>query len=664
MREPRQPATTDQYERPQQAWTCGLAADGATCPAGPTAHGGCPAAAACHPVRDGDRWHCNRSTLRGGPCEDGPSPEGECSIVYRCTPVRSLRVRRGRFVFGIAIAALGALVMALSGPWRNDFLAPGPLSMHHAQLLEGKNATQRCAQCHAAGLAAIGTWWEHSFGGGELSPTQSLLCLECHREAIGQELAMAAHGVELVSLEELTRVRIDRSGAGGGDTPARWDERGRNPSEPIACSACHREHQGRMHDLAAVSNVACQACHRQEFASFADGHPEFNGWPHLRRTRIAFDHAAHQLKHFPEEKREFACAACHKADATGQRQLTASFVDSCAACHDKSIAASFADGVTFLTLPTVDVETLADHEIQLAPWPAAATGDFEGAPSLFAKLLMQADAEGAAALGVLGPDFDLYDVDIEDATQLRAAAQAAESLRAIVRELADQGEQALAARLKAVLGKGPTTEELASLSGRLPAETLRTVRDEWFGASDSQTRNNVAADDAKNAASPGSWEHDRNSLALRYRPTGHADPWLRAWLDVLAAGASGPHSKLVEPLLQQAMKPTAPGQCGSCHSLDRIDGRYVIQWGPLDVEREPRGFTRFNHAPHIVQPKAGDCASCHQFAVGAEMMASYAGRDPHRFTSGFAPMQKAACAACHTSAAAGDSCTQCHRYHK
>ena len=279
---------------------------------------------------------------------------------------------------------------------------------------------------------------------------------------------------------------------------------------------------------------------------------------------------------------------------------------------------------------------------------------------------MQADAEGAAALGVLGPDFDLYDVDIADATQLRAAAQTAESLRAIVNELADQGEPAIAARLKTLLGRELTAEEIAILSGRLSTETMKAVRDEWFGVTGDATSNKAAADDEgeKGTSSPGSWEVDRNALALRYRPTGHADPWLRAWLDVLAEGAGGPHDKLIEPLLQQAMKPTAPGQCGSCHSLDRIDGEFVIQWGPLDVEREPRGFTRFNHAPHIVQPKAGDCANCHQFAVGAEFMASYAERDPHRFTSGFAPMQKAACAACHTAVAAGDSCTQCHRYHK
>ena len=184
-----------------------MAADGSPCPAGPNSHGACPVAAACHPVRDGDRWHCNRSALRGGPCDEGPSPDGQCCIVYRCEPVRSLRVRRGRFIAGIALAALGAVVMALSGPWRNEFLAPGPLSAHHAQLLEGKNATQRCAQCHAAGLAAIGKWWEHSFGGGELSPTQSLLCLECHRDAIGQEFALSAHGMALASLEALTAAR-------------------------------------------------------------------------------------------------------------------------------------------------------------------------------------------------------------------------------------------------------------------------------------------------------------------------------------------------------------------------------------------------------------------------------------------------------------------------
>ncbi|HEX6961656.1 MAG TPA: hypothetical protein VF175_07295, partial [Lacipirellula sp.] len=95
MRPPRSATTTDGYERPQQTWQCGLADEGLACPLGPDGAGHCPVAAACRPVRDGERWQCNRSALRGGPCNTGPGPDGTCAIVYRCTPVRSLRTRRG-----------------------------------------------------------------------------------------------------------------------------------------------------------------------------------------------------------------------------------------------------------------------------------------------------------------------------------------------------------------------------------------------------------------------------------------------------------------------------------------------------------------------------------------------------------------------------------------
>ena len=667
MREPREPVTTDQYERPQQTWVCGLVADGeAPCPAGPGAHGGCPAAAACHPVRDGDRWHCNRSGLRGGPCEAGPSHDGACAIVYRCTPIRSLRTRRGRFIVGIAAAALGALLMALSGPWRNEVLAPGPLSVHHAQLLEGKNATLRCAQCHAAGGATLAAWWADSTGAESLTPTQSLLCMECHKETLSAEFAVAAHGVSFKELEQRTKAR-DGGHAGVGVASLAFDERRRNPQEPIACSACHQEHHGRMHDLTAISDVACQSCHRQEFDSFAGTHPDFGAWPYQRRTRIAFDHAAHHLKHFPEEKQEFACAACHQVDASGARMLTADYAASCAACHDKSIAASLVDGLPLVTLPTIDVDALGDAGHAVANWPAAATGDFEGAPAMPAKLLMLADPNGAAALGVLGGEFDLYDVDIDDPTQLKAAAQTAEALRGVIDELAAKGQGTIAERLKTLLSRDLTPLELDRLAGRLSPDVVRAYRDELLDASNNGAGANSGAqptrDEVREQVAAGGWFRDGVTMSLRYRPIGHADPWLRAWLDVLAEAASGPHGKLVEPLLRASMKPTAPGQCGSCHSLDRDAGRFVIQWGPLDVEREPRAFTRFSHAPHVMQPKSGDCASCHRLAVGAEVMASYTADDPHRFAPGFEPMSKAACAACHTPTAAGDSCTQCHQYH-
>jgi hypothetical protein len=93
-----------------------------------------------------------------------------------------------------------------------------------------------------------------------------------------------------------------------------------------------------------------------------------------------------------------------------------------------------------------------------------------------------------------------------------------------------------------------------------------------------------------------------------------------------------------------------------------VDGRLAIQWRPFDPEREPGGLTHFDHGPHILQPKTGDCTSCHRIAKHGTA-SSYAGDDPHQFIADFEPMSKATCAACHTPHAAGDGCAKCHSYH-
>jgi hypothetical protein len=656
VRDPREPATTDGYQRPQQPWQCGLSDEGPACPMGPDAGGHCPAMAACRPVKDGERWHCNRSSLRGGPCDEGPGHDGACAIVYRCTPVRALRSRRGRFVLGVAVAALGAACMALSGSWRNDFLAPGPLSRHHAQLLEGQNATMRCVQCHAVGAAKVGEWWRQTISTGERGVTQSTLCMACHQNSIDREFALAAHsvGVEALQVE----------GTGGITPPDRWGDRLRDPRQAIACSACHVEHQGVEHNLTAISNDACQACHREQFDSFADGHPEFATWPYERRTRIAFDHASHQMKHYPAEKRDFACAACHQADASGERQLTASYATSCAECHDKALTASLAEGVPLLALPMLDVESLAAAGQDVTPWPPDATGDFEGKPPAPAMLLLAADPEFAAAAEVLGPQFDLYDVAADDAQQLSAVAAVAKAIRALADDLAQRGQTAIGARLGEVLGREVSEAELEALAAGLSPDVARLFWEQWFAKTqaDAGETGDRATELAKAAA--GGWVRDAATLSLRYRPIGHADPWLRAWLDVLGEASSGPRGARFEPLLRASLKPTAPGQCGSCHSVERnLAGQLVMQWRPFNAGDEPRGFTRFNHAPHVMQSQTGDCASCHRVDGNAQTAANYSTDDPHRFVTGFAPMTKASCVACHTANAAGDSCTQCHTYH-
>jgi hypothetical protein len=547
--------------------------------------------------------------------------------------------------------------MALSGSWRNELIAPGPLSAHHAHLIGGGEQTPRCAQCHAAANASLSTWT--GFSNNATSPgtaaSQSTLCMACHDESLPRRWATAAHNIALGAL----RPARDSDALSDGAVSLDVSSARRDAGEPIACAACHREHQGRGHDLTAIGDAACQACHRDQYDSFAKGHPDFGLWPYKRRTRIVFDHSAHQLKHHPAEKRPFACGDCHEPDATGAWQLTRSYSESCAECHDKPLMLNLDDGVPLVSLPTLDRAAMADAGHHIGIWPDQADGDFDGAVPWPAKLLMSAQPQAAAALEKLGSTFDFYDVNPEDEAQLTAAAVIAHELRSLIDDLAARGQSALVERMAVVVDRALTSAEVEALAGKLSHDFARRFRETYFaeGAAD------ASADTPQEARLPGGgWIRDDATLSLRYQPTGHADPWLRAWLDVLAAAATGPRAEIAEPLLREALRPTALGQCGSCHSVERdAAGGLAIQWRPRQPASEYPGLTHFSHASHTLQTKLRDCTACH--AIAAHAAAPYATDDPRQFVADFAPLSKSSCVKCHTPNAAGDSCTQCHRYH-
>ena len=358
MRKPLQDFQSDNYERPNQSWICGLKEMGEACPSGPGNKGRCPHASACHPLRKGDRWECNRSDARGGKCEEGPTPDGECCHVYKCSPIRSLRSRRGRFVIGCFAATLGGLCLMLSASSRNEFLAPGELSVHHAQLLERADNTDRCASCHAAGSETIGEWVTWTFSEVESRSTQTTLCLKCHDKQFSRQWATSAHNVDPADL-------IDEAGTG---------HRRRDPHQPLACSTCHQEHHGTDHDLTWMSDKTCQACHQEQYTSFATDHPEFDKWPMARRTRIAFDHVSHEMKHFPEENETYSCSSCHQPDTTGEFQKTLAYDQACAKCHDQDIKTSWENGIALITLPMIDMESLQKAGHSVGQWPVESTG--------------------------------------------------------------------------------------------------------------------------------------------------------------------------------------------------------------------------------------------------------------------------------------------------
>ena len=536
----------------------------------------------------------------------------------------------------------------MSSNWRNEFLAPGALSVHHAQLVaRGGDQTQRCASCHAAGNQSLFEWLSHPWEPKLALPTQSTLCMECHQKVLPLDTALMAHGIDMQLLIKTHKVDL-------GSRPL-------DPSGEFACSMCHREHHGATHDLTYMSNAACQACHREQYHSFATDHPEFGGWPNERRTRIAFDHASHEAKHFPQEKQEFACAKCHLQNESGF-QTTLGYEASCAKCHDSDLQTSWSAGFAFLSLPIIDTETLRDEGHDVGPWPEEATGDFDGALPPIIKFLLLGDSSAAEGIELLGADFDFYDVDPGDATQLAAATNVIKALKQLTDDLSSKGHTAINDRLEKLLGRELDAQELADAVAHLSAEDMVTITEQWMAKVPQQSPQ--PRTEEKGQIAGGGWLRDDETFALRYRPSSHADPWLTAWINFLAEATSGPQKKVAESLLLNMMQPTAPGMCGSCHSVDRTaSGALEVSWRALAAPNPDPHFTIFSHAPHTLQPELADCTTCHRINAASAVMETYKSQDAQNFAAGFHALTKQDCATCHKPGAAGDSCTQCHRYH-
>jgi hypothetical protein len=715
VREPPPDYSANQYERPNQPWVCGLTAAGQACAAGPTARGRCPALAECAPTRDGDRWQCHRSALRGGPCDEGPTPEGGCGRVLKCHPVRSLRMKRGRFVAACGMLVVGGAMIALSANWRDRVIRPGPLARQHAQLLErADGGAPNCGACHAAAAQNVAGWAASLVIAQNDQPSQSQLCMNCHDKSISKDLALAAHNVPPEALRQITTSRPLflplplGEGRGEGEFPTLRTPsplpKGEGPSAQqssdrfftaIACATCHREHHGATADLTSMDNVTCQTCHRQRYDSFAGDHPYFGLWPYQRRTRIAFNHASHRGKHFVEKKQAFDCRACHVSDASGAVEQTVNYETACAACHDEKIATSVGRGVAMFAVPTLDIAAMKKAGHDVGPWPAEATGDFDGRLPPAMKLLLAADPKAAQAIAALGVDFDFQDVDLGDAKQLAAAAELAAAIKSLFGDVSARGPAAVRDRLSATLGRDVTEVEVATLTAGLSVDTIRGAAG-WLSGVDAggaewqagglggvlSTRSGLSmlqhragmpppavgegmAPDRDRFYSPaGTWSRDNATLLIRYRPTAHADPVLAAWIEVLAKTPRLDSRPLAAAMLQVLTKTTAPGLCASCHSVEHSDaGALVINWQAYDRTTAPRGLTKFAHKPHLVLPQLADCVSCHAIDDAAGSAPAYIGLNPRQFVSDFKQLTKRQCAECHTPTAAGDRCQSCHNYH-
>jgi predicted CXXCH cytochrome family protein len=584
-----------------------------------------------------------------------------------------LRAKRARFVLSCALVAIAGVLIGLSwNRWR-DVVSPGALSRSHHTL------EQDCTRCHGANGADLESWLR-------LAPLDTGRaagqCVACHKTQASHPLK--PHGVP-------------------GDAPE------------IACAACHHEHRGPTHNLAAFDQNQCHHCHAKPFRSFELDHPEFEDYPRADRERIKFDHVTHQ-KHFAEEgvKAAWACSTCHRPDPAGRMMPIEGFAPTCTSCHHhaQQIRTAAGEGVPFFRWPGLDVGSLESAGLSVGSWPRDAEGPaWNGELTPFMRAILSQQGETARALELLDRAaakkvwlFDLYDADRE---QLRAAQQIGRAVKQLLDDLTTRKADGLTARLGIA---APDRELAMALSGELPLDQPRGPLQELYAGLEElrallpiesskaptvTTPTPVAATppsapvgslddllggpppppppavdpkkeqelaDAKRKAAEAEarlaragvtleqsprWSVRPLDFSVRYRPVGHADPFLISWLEQTGRSHDASQSQLFAWL---ADPKSGPGSCTKCHAVTSLQGQNLIEW--IGRRAENRGFSpaRFDHQPHL-RELAGDCSRCHRAAV-----TPVPGRQ-------HAPIERALCIECHQAGKSPSDCMTCHRYH-
>ncbi len=559
------------------------------------------------------------------------------------------------------VLSCSLLALFFASSYGKQLALPGPLASVHAPL------EQDCEVCHASEFDSI----QHPLSGwvtSDLDLAQSRLCLDCH--ALGEH-PLGPHGWSREDARQHRAIAASRVETPGPyrDSAVPLSSRGQ-----VACSACHNEHRGRANVLTSLADQQCQVCHTQSFDHFPGQHPEFSTFPYERRTGINFDHLTHIQRHFRSDLQEHApmsCTDCHIQDETLEGFKLANFETTCAACHEDAISGSTqvdGAGLPVLAFPALDVASLKDREVAIGAWPADASEVDTPMPAITAFLLGTSenalrDLDAFEALDRL----DLYQAKQRE---LDTVARVAWDLKRMFMRLSSDGHAGWIAMVEERLGRKLAKRERTDLIAGMPGDILSRALEEWSFDARPELEQHAAGNPPSAAHAPssgsfqddpererwvseGGWYVQHADFSLRYRPNGHADPFLRAWLDIGAQTRT--------KVFDELARPGSHGTCTKCHGIGEAAGTVSIHWKANDSARP---LTRFSHQPHVTSNGRGDCSSCHVLDHPSDGYArSFEGRDPLAFRSNFQDMTKATCANCHEPESSSNSCLECHEYH-
>ena len=510
---------------------------------------------------------------------------------------------------------------------------------------------------------------------------QNAKCLQCHFQDKKSAKVQNPHSIDSAELKKITAAVDDDAKSPSRALPLKLASAAPPPHAKggrIACATCHREHQGKKHDLTAISNTKCQVCHDQQFQSFASGHPNFPQTPSRQRT-ISFDHQAHKARHFGNKS--FSCTQCHKTDNAGRTMELRSFAQSCASCHNKASDGNH-HGEQIQKARQVVLRLPPGLE---GPWSREAQA---GAPELPATmLLLLAGAQRPATVEALDhlyttADGGLFawspskgegeegDGSAEPNTLVNHRKALARGITQLIDDLqAPKASYWLRHRLARALDADPKAEPLQQLANELSGARLAVANyaGRWLpGRTDASAPTSASE-------MPG-WNLGNGGRRVAYRPNAHAAPLLKATFDTVtqllpekpAENQANSLQQVRQRLSHRAASALtslkspagALASCMKCHQTTKDNGVRAVGWHEGQRAGGSNGFAAFPHDTHFSALGENSCTQCHSMTDQSSDAPGNALK-----AAGFKPYAKKSCARCHQKQQATNSCTSCHQYH-
>ena len=419
----------------------------------------------------------------------------------------------------------------------------------------------------------------HGISPDALHSLQSDRCLVCHREF--GESPKLAHSWSIEEAERHKTKSSASTGAANSSGQASIFQPPKSDLGRVDCATCHREHRGKLTSLKSMSDSACQSCHENQIQSFHLDHPPFEGADPSFQSGLRFNHQTHFNSHFrsqssPTEGRKApeSCLDCHIADSSGSTMQLRGYAQACGNCHDGDIQGNDrADGAGLVVfgLPALDVWSLEDASHPIGSWPAAAE-IVETPISPFMDLLIQWQFPESLASQIAVAELDLLDLSGAQKSEFELVQAWALAQKKFLHSIAVGGQSQFISQIEALAQRSLTTAEAADLLAGLSTEVLESAMADWMPQLASELERDVRYQDEnfetpsgeldpvrEQGTAAGGWYRQDLDFTIRYRPRGHADPFVRAWIELSGDIAKRTGNPAAERLWIQLVNPKGAG---------------------------------------------------------------------------------------------------------